>query len=92
MAGEHLELFAPTIAPVARPRAAGSTQSPGGRSGAAAGVLAVSAVPVPARCPATGGRTCYRDGCYDYHPEAGGLCSHPDAAGKRRRRRSRRTR
>ena len=48
-----------------------------------------AAVPIPRRCPVTGGR--YRDRCTHYHREHGGRCSHPDAvAATRLRPRSRR--
>ena len=54
------------------------------------GVLTLPAVPIPRRCPVTGGRICYRDGCTHFHSELGGRCSHPVAvAAKRSRRPSR---
>ena len=56
------------------------------RAGAA---LAFAGVPIPARCPVTGGRTCHRAACSYYRPEAGGLCAHPEAPTARRQRRSR---
>ena len=74
----QLELFDGAGAPVASPRIAqngaetaaqdvpGVSQAPskaGGRAGAA---LAPAGVPIPARCPVTGGRICYRDGCHYY--------------------------
>ena len=43
--------------------------------------------PIPALCPVTGGRTCYRDGCYHYHAIEDGRCAHPDGKPKRRRHR-----
>ena len=88
----QLELFDGVGAPVASPRIAQNgaetaaqdvpgVQAPskaGGRAGAA---LAPAGVPIPARCPVTGGRTCHRS-------EADGLCAHPEARTASRRRRS----
>ena len=36
-------------------------------------------MPIPARCPVTGGRTCHRAACRYYRFEADGLCAHPEA-------------
>ena len=81
----QLELFDGAGAPVASPRIAQNgaetaaqdvpgVQAPskaGGRAGAA---LAPAGVPIPARCPVTGGRTCHRAACRYYRSEADGLC------------------
>ena len=94
----QLELFDAAGAPVASPdpkivrngvQKASRTPKADERAGTA---LAPTGVPIPARCPVTGGRTCHRDGCRHYQPEEGGLCAHPEApaAGHRPRRRSRR--
>ena len=86
----QLELFDGAGAPVASPRIAQNgaetaaqdvpgVQAPskaGGRAGAA---LAPAGVPIPARCPVTGGRTCHRAACRYYRSEADGLCAHPEA-------------
>ena len=93
----QLDLFDGVGAPVASPEIAhngaetASQAVPGvekvaDRAGAA---LAFAGVPIPARCPVTGGRTCHRAACSYYRPEAGGLCAHPEAPTARRRRRSR---
>ena len=37
------------------------------------------AVPIPARCPVPGRRTCHRDACRHYRRGAGGRCAHPEA-------------
>ena len=95
----QLELFDGAGAPVASPRIAQNgaetaaqdvpdVQPPskaGGRAGAA---LAPAGVPIPARCPVTGGRTCHRAACRYYRSEADGLCALPEARTARRRRRS----
>ena len=95
----QLELFDGAGAPVASPRIAQNgaetaaqdvpgVQAPskaGGRAGAA---LAPAGVPIPARCPVTGGRTCHRAACRYYRSEADGLCAHPEARTASRRRRS----
>ena len=92
----QLELFDGAGAPVASPRELRRTalrrlrrtflvSKAGGRAGAA---LAPAGVPIPARCPVTGGRTCHRAACRYYRSEADGLCAHPEARTARRRRRS----
>ena len=68
-------LSAPTSAPERRK---GTTTRPGALR-AADGAPARESVPIPARCPVTGGRACYRDGCHHYRPAGDGRCAHPVA-------------
>ena len=49
------------------------------RCKAADGAPARESVPIPARCPATGGRTCYRGGCHHYRPAGDGGLAGPAA-------------
>ena len=69
----HRRRFGPETAP----------RSAGGASGAAkaaGGGLAFAAVPIPARCPVTGARTCYTaTGARTTTSEHDGRYSHPDA-------------
>ena len=80
MSGEQLELLFDAAA-------AGAETAPRGalvvhfqphpqRREAADGAPARESVPIPARCPATGGRTCYRVGCHHYRPAGDGLAGH----------------
>ncbi|MDE0023824.1 MAG: hypothetical protein OXP69_05345, partial [Spirochaetaceae bacterium] len=75
----QLELFDSAGAPVASPdprmarpgartasRAVSGIQAPSKADERAGGALATAGVPIPARCPVTGGRTCHRDGCRHY--------------------------
>ena len=57
---------------------------PGGATSAeaAGGALAPEIWPIPARCPVTGGRSCYRDGYYHFHVVDDGRCAHPEGRGR----------
>ena len=92
IADHQLELPFPVAGgPETATRAAGGVfHAPVRRGEAAGGRPAPAAVPIPARCPVTGARTCYRDGCTHYHSEHDGRCSHPDALAANRSRRRRR--
>ena len=96
----QLDLFDGAEAPAARPEIeqngaeAASQRVPGAQvppkaTNRADAALASAGVPIPARCPVTGGRTCHRDSCRHYRSAAGGLCAHPEAPTAGRRRRSR---
>ena len=100
MIGEQLELLfdppAPASGAVAAPAPVGGTSPPAKRRRAAGGAVSRESVPIPARCPVTGGRACYREGCHHYRPAGDGRCAHPVAlveaeppARKPRRRRRR---
>ena len=67
-------LSAPTSAPVRRK---GTTTRPGALR-AADGAPARESVPIPARCPVTDGRACYREGCHHYRPARCGNRPNPD--------------
>ena len=97
---EQLELFDAAGAPLSEPTSAparrkGTSTRPGAVR-VADSAAARESVPIPARCPVTGGRTCYRNGCHHYRPADDGRCAHPVAlveaeppARKPRRRRRR---
>ena len=44
---------------------------------AAGSALTLAAAPIPARCPVTGARTCYRDGCMHYTASTAGAARTP---------------
>ena len=96
----QLDLFDGDAAPAASPETAHSgaetaspaavgVQAPPKAAERAEAAIAPAGVPIPARCPVTGGRTCHRTACRYYRLEAGGLCAHPEAPVASRRRRSR---
>ena len=93
----QLDLFDGAAAPAASPETAHSgardgfagplsvSKTPPKAAERGEAVIAPAGVPIPARCPVTGGRTCHRAACRYYRRETGGLCAHPEASVASRR-------